>query len=104
MRKIYTIWFVRKATPVVGELAGFGLLVWWGLKYVSPGNILINAISAADGAYAFLMFFVRTFAHLSAPSQFASVASIILMAVIFRDVWLGIERFSALRQKLILLS
>ena len=102
MRRVYTIWMVRKATPVAGEMCGLFVLGFWGLKYVSPANIMANAFSAADGLNAFTMFFVRAFQHLSAPSQFALVAAGILGAMILRDVWIQLGRLAEARSKMML--
>ncbi len=104
MRRVYTIWMVRKATPVAGEMCGLFVLGFWGLKYVSPTSVLANAFSAADGLNAFVMFFVRAFQHLSAPSQFALVAAGILGAIILRDVWTQLGRLAEARSKMILVS
>ena len=104
MRRVYITWFIRKATPVAGELAGFGVLGFWGLKFVSPANILINSVSATDSFRALVIFYSNAFNHLSAPAQFALVVGALLAVVIIRDVWLQLGRFTALRQKLILES
>ena len=104
MRRVYVTWFVRKATPAAGELAGFGVLSFWGLKFVSPIDVLINSISAADSFRALVIFYSNAFNHLSAPAQFALVTGVLLAVVIIRDVWLQLGRLAALRQKLILAS
>ena len=102
MRRIYTVWFIKKATPAAGELAGFALLTNWGLQHVSPGHIMVNAISASNGFNAFGMFFVRAFMQESAAAQFAIVISGILGVIVLRDVWTQMNRFLSIRQKLIL--
>ena len=104
MRRVYVTWFIRKATPAAGELAGFGVLGFWGLKFVSPVDILINSISATDSFRALVIFYTNAFNHLSAPAQFALVAGAVLAVVVIRDVWLQLERLVALRQKLVLAS
>lgn len=104
MRRVYTVWFIRKATPAAGELAGFGLFINWGLKYVSPENILINAFSASDGLNTFAMFFVRAFMHLSDPSKFALVLGAIFGIIVVRDVWTQLNRLISIRQKLVIPS
>ena len=104
MRRVYVTWFIRKATPAAGELAGFALLTNWGLNYVSPADIVINSFSAAGSTQAFIIFYVRAFLHLSGPSQFALIAGTVFGAIVMRDVWIQVNRLIALRQKLILSS
>lgn len=104
MRRVYAVWFVRKAAPLAAEGAGLLVLFVWGLRYVSPANIMVNAISAADGLYAFFMFFVRNFQNLPAASQFALAASVILAIVIARDMWIQGGRLFSVREKIALVS
>lgn len=104
MRRVYTIWLVRRATPLAGEMCGLSLFGFWGLNYISPVNIMTNAFSAADGFYAFGLFFVRAFQHLSAPSQFALVAIGVLGALIVRDAWSQLGRLVEARNKMMLVS
>lgn len=100
MRRVYTIWFIRKATPIAGELTVLGVAIFWGLKYTSPANIVANSISASDSMYAFMMFFVRSFSILTPPAQFALVVTGLLGAFIARDIWTQAGRLSELRSKM----
>lgn len=104
MRRVYTIWFIRKAAPLAGEIALLGVLAIWGLQYISPANILVNAVSAASGLSSLAIFFVNAFSHLSAPSQMAVMASAVVSLLTVRDIWTNVERLAALRQRMFLSS
>lgn len=104
MRRVYAIWFLRRVARLAGKMAGLIVLAIWGLKYVSPTSILTNAFAAADGTYAFLVFFIRAFENLSPASQFAFAASLALAAIIGRDLWLQGGRLFSFREKLTVAS
>ncbi|MBI2639736.1 MAG: hypothetical protein HYW90_02475 [Candidatus Sungbacteria bacterium] len=100
MRRVYTIWFVRKAAPLATETAGLVALFTWALQYISPANIVANAISASDGFYAFFLFFGRSFTILTPALQFSFVATTVLVAIIARDIWSHGQELAAMRNKL----
>lgn len=97
MRRVYAVWLVRKTGPLVAETAGISLAGFWGMQYISPVHVVVNAIAAADGFRAFFIFFVRSFQHLSVPSQFAMVVSAMLAAVILRNMWFHAVQLGRLR-------
>lgn len=101
MRRVYTIWFIRKAVPLGAELAVLGIAVVWGLQHTSPANILTNSISASNNMYAFMMFFIRSFSILTPPAQFALVITGLLGAFIARDIWTQAGHLSDARNKML---
>jgi len=99
MRRVYAIWFVRKAAPLAAEVVGIFVLFAWALRYNSPASIMANAISASDGLFAFFMFFARTFSILTPATQFAFVVTSILAAIIARDMWSHGQELTSVRNK-----
>lgn len=97
MRRVYAVWFIRKTGPLAAETTGILLLGFWGLQYVSPVHVFVNAIAAADGFRTFFVFFIRSFQHLSAPAQFAMAVSAMFTAVILRDMWSHAAQLGRLR-------
>lgn len=99
MRRVYTIWFVRKAAPLATETAGLLTLLIWALQYISPASIMANALSASDGFYAFFLFFGRNFTILTPALQFSFVVTTVLAAIIVRDIWSHGQELASARNK-----
>ena len=86
MRRIYAIWFWRRAAPMLGVEAVLVVGVLVGvLSHISIPNILANAFHASADIGAFIKFFISNFFVKSAQSQLLVAAWGALIGFFIRD-------------------
>lgn len=87
LRRVYWTWFLRRIAPlltlelmlVVGVLIGV-------FTYISPRQILLNALSSSSGLTSFVQFFIDNFFVKSIQSRLLLALWVGSMAYVLRDV------------------
>lgn len=97
MRRVYFVWFSRNVLPLLAvELVLLVGVVAGVFTQISVKHVLLNAITASDGALAFLLFFVDNFFVKSIQSQLLVAVWAVLGVFFLRDIRASLRRLRSI--------
>lgn len=87
MRRVHVIWFWKSVAPMLAVeallLVGVAIGV---LTQISPKAILVNALSASSGVWAFAKFFISNFLVKSMQSRLLAAVYLAMAGFFLRDI------------------
>ncbi len=87
MRRVYAIWFFRKATsPFVLETLAFAGGILGLASYVSFRNVMMNVSPILDSPWSLAGFFSSAFSATELVSKILLVAMAVLIAFLMKDL------------------
>ncbi len=96
MRRIYRVWFLRRAAPLLSiELALLAGVLAGVLAYISPRQILLNAHQPSSGLSSFVQFFIDNFFVKSIQSRLLLAMWLGFMVYVIRDLRAVFSAFRA---------
>ncbi len=86
MRKVYGVWLMRQAAPVVFfELPAIGILGFFAAKFIFVETVLMNMVASVNGITDGIRFILMAFLHTRIETQIVLGLSIAVGLFFMKD-------------------